>query len=209
MPARFCLIFGVIGGATFIAASAILGALLPNYDAIAQTISEIGEQGSPFETIFRAVNLFVAGCLLLFAFGVYGFSKARGVSLIPAGFLAYKGVMAVGVFVFASPHPLHNVFGIAGLPGFLAPLALAVTWPRMRDLPALRAVSTIAGVLLVDSIVVNLVPAFLSLSYIDSHFAFVHTHYGLIQRTLFLFDFWCAYLALVLVQSARQPAHGV
>jgi len=154
------------------------------------------------------VNLFVAGCFILFAFGVYRFSKERGASLIPAGFLAYKAVMEVGVFVFESPHPWHNVFAIGGLPGFLAPLALALTWPRAPDLLALRPVSAIAGVLLVGSIVLNLSPAFLDVSYIDEHYGFVHMYYGLVQRTLFIFHFWCAYLALVLFQSARQPAHS-
>ena len=49
----------------------VLGALLPNYDPITQTISEIGRTGSPFEATFKVVNLSVAGFLILFAFGVY------------------------------------------------------------------------------------------------------------------------------------------
>jgi hypothetical membrane protein len=138
MSARFFVIFGLIGAATFIAASAILGALLPNYDPISQTISEIGERGSPFETTFKVVNLFVAGCFILFALGVYRFSKERGASPIPAGLLAYKAAMEVGVFVFESPHPWHNLFGIGGTLGFLAPLALAI--PGLGHPTCLRCV---------------------------------------------------------------------
>ena len=207
MSARFYVIFGLIGAATFIGASTILGALLPNYNPITQTISEIGEQGSPFEMTFKVVNLFVSSCFILFAFGVHRISKQRGASLIPAGFLAYRAVMELGVFVFESPHPWHNLFGIAGIPGFLAPLALAITWTRSADLPALRPMSAIAGVLLVGSIVLNLVPAVVDLSYIDEHYGFVHTYYGLVQRTLLIFHVWCAYLAIALFQSAPQPAH--
>jgi hypothetical membrane protein len=200
------LLFGLIAGATFIAASTILGALLPNYDPVSQTISEIGERGSPFETIFKVVNLFEAGCLMLFAFGVYRFSEERGVSLIPAGFLAYKAALEVGVFVFEAPHPWHNLFGIGGIPGLLAPLALAITWPRAPDLPGLRPVSAIAGVLLIGAIGLNLVPLFVLEQ--DAP-AWLREHYGLVQRTLFIFHFWCAYSALILFfYSARQPVQN-
>jgi hypothetical protein len=47
ISARFCVLFGLIAGAVFIAASTILGALFPKYDPVTQTISEIGERGSP------------------------------------------------------------------------------------------------------------------------------------------------------------------
>src|ERR1700741_1398166 len=113
MSARVCLLFGLIGGATFIAASTILGALLPNYDPVTQTISEIGERGSPFETIFKVINLLVAGCIVVFAFGLYRISRERRVSLIPAILLGYFAVTQLGVFTFESPHPLHNLFGIS------------------------------------------------------------------------------------------------
>src|SRR5215467_6547250 len=128
---RFCMIFGLIAGAAFIAASAILGALLPNYDPVTQTISEIGESGSPFETIFKAINLLVAVCFIVFAFGVYRISRERRVSLVPASLLGYFAVTQLGVFAFESPHPLHNLFGISSILGFFAPLALAITWPVM------------------------------------------------------------------------------
>ena len=201
MSARFCLIFGLIAGATFIVASTILGALLPNYDPVTQTISEIGERGSPFETTFKVINLFVAGCFILFAFGVYRFSKERRVSFMPAALLGYFAVMELGTFIFESPHPWHNVFGILSLLGFLAPLALAVTWPSAPDLPALRPVSAVAAVLLIGSLALNLSELFVRVSYIVEHI-------GIVQRTLFVFYLWCAYVALVLFQSARQPAQN-
>jgi hypothetical membrane protein len=201
MSARFCLIFGLIAGATFIAASTILGALLPNYDPITQTVSEIGERGSPFETTFKVVNLFVAGCFILFAFGLYRFSKERRVSLLPAVLLGFFATMEVGTFVFESPHPWHNVFGISSLLGFLAPLALAIAWPNAADLIALRRVSVIAAAILILSLALNLSELFVRVSYIVEHI-------GVVQRTLLVFHLWCAYLGLVLFQSARQPAQS-
>jgi hypothetical membrane protein len=199
MGTRFFLIFGLIAGTTFIAASTLLGALFPNYDPVTQTISEIGEKGSPFETIFKIVNLFVAGCFLLFAFGVYRFSKRRRASLVPAALLGFFASMELGVFIFESPHPWHNVFGILSIAGFLAPLALAITWPSAPDLPALRPMSAIAGATLVVVIGLNLSPLVVPIP-------FANEHIGLVQRTLLVFHVWCAYLAFVLYQSESRIA---
>jgi hypothetical protein len=201
MSARFCLIFGLLAGATFIAASTILGALLPNYDPVTQTISEIGERGSPFETTFKVLNLFVAGCFILFAFGVYRFSKERRVSLLPAVLLGFFATMEVGTFVFESPHPWHNVFGISSLLGFFTPLSLAITWPNAPDLIALRRVSAIAAAILILSIALNLSELFVRVSYIVDHI-------GVVQRTLLVFHLWCAYLALVLFQARDSQAQS-
>ena len=108
----------------------VLGALLPNYDPITQTISEIGGTGSPFKVTFKVVNLFVAGCLVLFAYGVYRFSVARQLSLVPAFFLGFFAATQFGVFIFESPHPWHNVFVISSTLGFLAPLGLVPAFHR-------------------------------------------------------------------------------
>jgi hypothetical membrane protein len=196
---RLCLLFGLIAATTFVVASTVLGALLPNYDAVTQTISEIGEKGSPFETVFKAVSLFVAGCFLLFAFGVYRFSKKRRASLVPAALLGFFASMELGVFIFESPHPWHNVFGILSIAGFLAPLTLAITWPSAPDLPALRPLSAIAAVFLIVAIGLNLSPLFVPIPFINEHI-------GLVQRALLVFHLWCAYLAFVLFQSGFQVA---
>jgi hypothetical membrane protein len=201
MSDRFCLIFGLVAGVVFIGAMTILGALLLNYDPVTQTISEIGERGSPFETTFRLVNLFVAGCFILFAFGVYRFSKERRISLMPAVLIGFFAAMELGVFIFESPHPWHNLFGISSTLGFFAPLALAITWPSAPDLIALRRVSAIAAALLILSLALNLSELFVRVSYIVEHI-------GVVQRTLFVFHFWCAYVAFVLVGRARQPARN-
>jgi hypothetical protein len=120
--------------------------------------------------------------------------------------LGFFATVQVGTFVFESPHPLHNVFGISGLLGRFAPLALAITWPKAPDLIALRRVSAIAGALVIASIALNLSPLFFQESFIRA--SWIGEHYGLVQRTLFVFHLWCAYLALVLFQSARQSSRG-
>jgi hypothetical protein len=202
---RVCLIFGIMAGAVFIATSIVLGALIPNYDPISQTISEIGERGSPFEMPFKIAGFFVAGCFVLFTYGVYRFSVARQLSLVPAFLLGLFAAHQWGVFIFESPHPLHNLFGISGTLGFLAPLGLAITWPSTSDLRVLRRVSWVAAVLVLIAIGLNLMPLFVPEQ--DAP-AWLREHYGLVQRSLFVFFFWCAYLALILFRNAREPTHS-
>ena len=197
MSARFYLIFGLIAGATFVAASTILGALLPDYDPVTQTISEIGRVGSPYETVFKIINLFVAACFVLFALGIYRYSKERRLSVIPAAMLGYYGVMQLGVFIFEAPHPWHNLFGIASVLGYFAPFALAVSWPRASGLTSVRRVSIATALFLIVSLVLNLSELFVRVTYIVEHI-------GIVQRTLLVFHIWCVYLALALLRSAGQ-----
>ena len=179
----------------------MLGALLPNYDPITQTISEIGEKGSPFEMPFKIANLFVAVCFVLFSYGVYRFSVARQLSLVPALLLGFFAATQLGGFTFESPNPWHNVFGISSTLGFFAPLGLAVTWPSTPDLRALCSVSSVVAVLILIAIALNLSPLFIQVPYIDEHI-------GLVQQLALVFHLWCAYLAMILFRNARAPTHS-
>ena len=195
-----CLMFGVFAGLIHLALSFGLGALLPGYDPIHQTISEIGERGSPFEATFKALSFIGTICLIVFSYGVCRFSLKRHLSPIPALFLGFYGLMELGVAIFESPHPLHNVFGISTTVGFFAPMALALAWPRGPDYRVLRQVSVAAAVLLIIGIVLNLMPLF-------SQPAYLLEHYGLVQRAHFvLFYLWCAYLAVTLLLRLRPRA---
>jgi hypothetical protein len=184
-----------VAGAVFIGTSIVLGALLPNYDPITQTISEIGEKGSPFEMPFKIANLFVAGCFVPFTYGVYRFSVARQLSPVPVFLLGFHAATEFGVFIFESPHPWHNVFGISSILGFFAPLGLAITWPSTPDLRVLRYVSSVVAVLILIAMPLNLSPLFIQVPYIVEH-------YGLV------FHLWCAYLAIILFRNAREPTHS-
>jgi hypothetical protein len=141
----------------------------------------------------------------VFAYGVYRSSVARRVSPVPAFLLGFFAATQFGVFIFESPHPLHNVFGISSMLGFLAPLGLAITWPSTSDLRVLREISWVAAVLLLISMGLNLLPVFVREQ--DAP-AWLREHYGLVQRSMFVFHLWCAYLAIILFRNAREPRHS-
>jgi hypothetical membrane protein len=204
---RASLLFGLICGTALIVMSTILGALLPGYDPIRQTISEIGEQGSPFERIFQITLIVPAVCFIVFAYGVYRFSSVRHVSVLPALALGFLGLTDLGSAAFASPHALHNLFGISKTLGLLAPMLLAITWPSAPDVRVIRRVSGVAGSLVLISVALNYAPVFVSLETVRASAPWLEDYYGLIQRTLFVFFAWCVFLAVSLFQhaaSARQ-----
>jgi hypothetical membrane protein len=205
---RSCLLFGLIAGSELIVMSTILGALLPGYDPIRQTISEIGEQGSTFEGIFQIALIVRAVCFIVFAYGVYHFSSVRHVSTLPALALGFLGLTDLGSAAFASPHPLHNLFGIPKLLAVLAPLLLAISWPSAPDLRIVRRVSGVAGALVLISVALNLVPVFVSLETVRTSAPWIEDHYGLIQRTLFVFFAWCVFLAVVLYKHAAPVSQA-
>jgi len=52
---------------------------------------------------------------ILFSVGIMLFAKAYKLSLLPAFFILGFGLANMGSAFFATPHPLHNTFGISHL----------------------------------------------------------------------------------------------
>jgi hypothetical protein len=205
---RASLLFGLICGTALVAMSIVLGALLPGYDPISQTMSEIGERGSPFEGIFQVTLTVQAVSFLIFSYGVYRFASFRHVSVLPAIALGLIGLMDLAQSFFPTPHPLHNVFGVPKLLGFLAPLYLAIIWPGADDLRLVRRVSAVAGSLVLLWSALNLMPLFVSLRWAEDHLPWFVDNYGLVQRTIFVFYAWCVFLAVFLFQNAASARQG-
>lgn len=159
-----------------------LATTVPGYSAVRQTVSEIGETGSPARVPFAVLLCATALCLLVFASGVAAWARGRGRSGWPALFIALMAIPAAGVGLFAYPHPLHNVFGVGELVGYQAPLVLALTWrgdPEDRTVVTFSAI--MAGVVWL-AILCNLTTFHRS----GALWAEIRPYYGLIQRSLFV-----------------------
>jgi len=94
--------------------------------------------------------------LLIFASGIFNVAGHAGRSRLPAYLVAFLAFTQIGIAIFATPHPLHNMFGIASMLGFLAPMALAVGWRRDRAARTLVVVSSVLGFLILGSIITGL-----------------------------------------------------
>lgn len=128
MTRDYRLLFGPLAAAIFAFGIAGLALMVPGYDHVRQTVSEIGEVGSSARIPFAIMLSCVAASLLVFAAAVRGLSIEAGHSGLAAYLLAFMAVSAAGVGIFAHPHPLHNLFGISELVGYQAPLFFALTW---------------------------------------------------------------------------------
>lgn len=197
MHFRLPYLAGPLAGIIFFSAVYGLAPMLGSYSHVAQTVSEIGKYGSPAKIPFQAAVLTVAFCLLVFAGSLYRFAKSRGASLVPSCLMAVFGFAEMGMAIFPSPHPLHNVFGLSAIIGYLTPLAVAVAWRNLRDSSSLRRFAWVAFALVVLTMFLNLSPIF-------SRDLYPLEYYGIVQRSLLLTFFgWCFYVGVDLYVRTR------
>ena len=199
------VLFGPLAAGILLFGIAGLALLVPGYSHVHQTVSEIGEVGSPARIPFAILLCCVAICLLVFASGIRDVSHAAGRSPFAAYLVGCMAVSTAGVGVFAFPHPLHNVFGISELIGYLAPPVLAITWRRAPQASALVAFSWVMTAVLWSAIALNLS----SLGGDSSLWHELKPVYGVVQRALFAAWFgWCAGVGVLMAgkegEAVRQ-----
>ena len=125
MKRSYLLLFGPLAAAVLFAGIISLALMVPGYSPVRQTVSEIGEVGSPARVPFAMMLCCVGSCLVVFALAVRELSVKLGHSQLAAYFIGYMALPAVGIGIFAYPHPLHNVFGLSELIGYQAPVILS------------------------------------------------------------------------------------
>lgn len=198
------LLSGPLAAILFALGIVLLSFAVPGYSQVHQTVSEIGEVGSPVQTPFTALLCVIAILVLVFAWEIRKLSLRAGASPLAAYFIACMAVSSAGVGIFSFPHPLHNVFGQSELIGYCAPLVLALTW--RRD-PAAKSVVTWSWVMF-GLVMISLA---LNLAVLDRDgalWAFEKPFYGLVQRSLFACWFgWSAVIGLLL--AAREGERAV
>jgi Protein of unknown function (DUF998) len=195
------LLFGPLGALILGFGIVGLAFAVPGYSSVQQTVSEIGEVGSPARAAFTTLICVVAVCLLIFAAAVRDWSKAVGYASWPPYLIVCMAISAAGVGIFSFPHPLHNVFGLSETIGYQAPLAFALAWRRNPAARRYVSFSWLMWVLVWIAIALNM-------SSIDRHgalWAYLKPEYGLVQRALFAAWFtWCAGLGLMLWRGAGR-----
>jgi hypothetical membrane protein len=185
---RLLFLPGMLAGPIFFGALYALAPMIDGYSHVAQTVSEVGRQGSPAEAFYQIANVLVAACLLVFAWGLYRVAKSNDAAILPAVLVAFYAIALIGLGMFPTPHPLHNVFGLSMMIGYMAPLALSLSWRGFENADKLVRGSWIAFVLIAISIFLNLSPLF-------ARDMYPLEYYGLVQRSLLVaFYGWCFYL---------------
>jgi hypothetical membrane protein len=196
---NYRLLFGPLAGAILAFGIAGLALLIPGYSHVHQTVSEIGEIGSPARVPFAIMLFCVAACILVFASAVRDVSVAAHHSRLAAYVIGFMALPAAGIGLFAHPHPLHNLFGMSELIGYQAPLVLALTWRRDPRAKTLVVLSWILFALIWGAIALNLS------AFAAPVWAYVKPVHGLAQRALFAAWFgWCAVVGILLFQRRWQ-----
>lgn len=195
MKTKNLLALGWITATAFILGIFILGGLLEGYDPISQTISEIGESGSPLYTTWQIFSIGIGILLILFAIGLISFAKRNKWPLLPGIFILIYGLSQFCIGFFPSPHSLHNVFGLSMTIGYFSPLVFALSW-KNRLGKTFKRVSLTVFLLIVLGIFLNLTPAFAPALY-------PLEYYGIVQRfLLFTFFSYCGYLSFRAIRNS-------
>lgn len=189
MALRSRLSFGVIAVIVLWAGLVLLPLMVPGYDWIRQTVSEIGELGSPARIPFATMLCVFAACLLVYAWALRDAARTFGAPTAVAYVAGCMVISSAGVGIFAYPHPLHNVFGLSEIVCYQAPWVLALTWRRVKQARGLVAFSWLMAVIVWYALLANL-------STLDSNGWLWHLErpaYGIVQRSLFFA--WSVWLA--------------
>lgn len=195
MQSNKILHFGWIAGASFIIGSLLLGSLLSDYNPISQTVSEIGESGSPLLMTWHLFSVSIGLLLILFASAIILFAKKNKLSILPGIFMLFYGLSQFGIGFYPSPHPLHNVFGLSMTLGYFSPLVFALSWKNELG-KQFKSISILTFVLLIFGIFLNLTPAFAPTLY-------PLEYYGIVQRfLLFTFYLYAAFVSIKMMRVA-------
>ena len=193
MKSNIILHSGWIAGASFIIGSLLLGSLLPEYNPVSQTVSEIGESGSPLSMPWHLFSVSIGLLMIFFAGGIILFAKQNKLSILPGIFMLSYGLSQFGIGFYPSPHPLHNVFGLSMTLGYFSPLVFALSWKNKLS-QQFKNISIITFILIILGIFLNLTPAFAPTLY-------PLEYYGIVQRfLLFTFYVYCGYVSVRCVQ---------
>ncbi|HEX4197108.1 MAG TPA: DUF998 domain-containing protein [Caulobacteraceae bacterium] len=153
---------------------------------------ELGAVGDEARPALAVLNLTIALCSLVFAYGLLSFAGQSELTGAPAYLVGFLAIPAVGLAAFPTPHRLHNVFGLLQIVSFIgAPLTAALTW---QNQPTVILLSWTELAVQVVALILNLAPAFSPR--VREAFAPV---YDLIQRLVFVAWYgWYAALGLLL-----------
>lgn len=200
------LLFGPAAALLFLVTVFGLALMLPGYSHVHQTISEIGAMDSPTRVPFMLALFGLAVCILVFASGVSRISRDAGHGTWTAWCIGYMAIPVLGIAVFATPHPLHNVFGLSEIVGYQAPAVLALTWRRDQRAKGIVAISWIAFALVWVCMGLNMA----GLAPDSRLWAMVRPVIGIAQRALFASWFgWLVAAGLLLrrlAPSVKPPA---
>jgi hypothetical protein len=199
------LLFGPVSAVAFLFGTIGVALFLPGYSHVRQDVSEIGALGTPTRLPFTILVFCVAVCLLIFASALREVAVRNSLPRLSAYLIGFVVLSEFGIAIFATPHPLHEPFGLLSLIGYQAPGVLAFTWRRDPKMRKVANVSWIFFIGLWTATALILVPGFW-----PAMARLLEPIGGLVQRTLFVAWFgWCATVGLMLWRTESTRNHSL
>jgi hypothetical membrane protein len=205
MTLRSRLWFGLMAVIVLWTGFLLLPLLVPGYDWVRQTVSEIGQRGSPMRVPFTVMLCVFAACLLVFAWGLRDVARKFGASTAVAYVTGFMAISSAGVGIFAYPHPLHGDFGLSEIVGYQTPWVLALTWRRAKQVRGLVTFSWLMTAIIWCAILANLG----ALDFSGWLWHLERPVYGIVQRSLFFtWSVWLAGTSLALMKHRNVTDAG-
>jgi len=192
--------FGPIAALLLFAGIVAVGLITPGYSHVRQTVSELGEVGSPGRIAFSVLLCLVAVCLILFASAVARTLREAGFSTLPAYVVGAMAISTAGVGIFSFPLALHNIFGMSETVGYQAPLIAALVCKMDPRANRIKWFSIIMYAVVLLAIAINTI----ALVRPPDIWSQIKPFFGLVQRSLFAAWFiWCTGYAVLLMRLRR------
>ena len=191
---------GAIASLLFIGGTLLVGLSLEGYSSLSGTVSEMGRSESALAFTYQFMLIEVSALISIMAYGLLNRLKRSGKNTASAYLLFSYSFCTLGLAIFPSPHSLHNVFALALIGGFLAPLIYALT--AGTEQKRFRAYSGLTFGIICLFAILNLSPLFAA-NLVPTEY------YGIVQRgLLYTFYLWLGSLSLSLLgTTAPKPIH--
>ena len=86
---KYLLLSGALAGLLFIATVYMLALSVSGYSHVSDTVSEIGQIGSPVEQSYQIAMLIVDASLVALGIAFISFARSRNAPILPAVLIAY------------------------------------------------------------------------------------------------------------------------
>jgi hypothetical membrane protein len=136
--------FGYIAPIFFWLLTFFSGAIHGNYNHLKNVISELGAIGTKSEIITSVSAIFLSFFCVLYSIGVYKFSRAMKLSLIPAILTFIMPITFLWIAIFPLGNELHNSTGPLPLGMILACLLSCFLWKRGKEFSNLKVLSFVS-----------------------------------------------------------------
>ena len=194
MKNKILIISGFLVPVVFWGTTLLCGCMLENYHHAVNMVSELGELGTPTQTLFTIGLTITALLSVLFVIGLLRTARIQKLNTIPIWLILTFSVSILGAAIFPYPLRLH---GLLGSPSFLFPLSplLAMFLWNPQKIKGIRWASIVILIIML-------------LGFLTFTPEILENYFGLKQRFFHIgWSLWFIYLAIKFLNMNRDALY--